>query len=133
MPMLLLFLPLHTPAWPHPMSTTYLVIEGRHGRPHTRCAGRRAQDDSGLSEAIAAASVRDAPLRLSAQALAAARGALGPGPEGQVLVTHLHSGIDMTRKLIRCLCPAEWLNDEVMNLYMGLLQVRSRAPGHTLL
>ena len=86
-----------------------------------------AQDDSGLSEAIAAASVTDAPLRLSARARAAARAALGPGPEGQILVTHLHSGIDMTRKLIRCLCPAEWLNDEVMNLYMGLLQAR-RSP-----
>ena len=62
--------------------------------------------------------------------MAAARVALGPGPDGQVLVTHLHSGIDMTRKLIRCLCPAEWLNDEVMNLYMGLLQARRRGLGH---
>ena len=99
----------------------------------TLCAAKCfhwAQDDSGLSEAIAAASVRDAPLRLSARARAAARAALGPGPEGQVLVTHLHSGIDMTRKLIRCLCPAEWLNDEVMNLYMGLLQVRRQSLEH---
>jgi len=84
------------------------------------------QDDSGLSEAIAAARVSDAPapLRLSAQALAAARAALGPGADREVLVTHLRSGIDMTRKLIRCLRPQEWLNDEVMNLYMGLLQAR---------
>lgn len=74
--------------------------------------------------------MRDAPLRLSTRARAAARAALGPGPEGQVLVTHLHSGIDMTRKLIRCLCPAEWLNDEVMNLYMGLLQVRRQTLEH---
>jgi len=71
-----------------------------------------------------------APLRLSAQALAAARAALGPGADREVLVTHLRSGIDMTRKLIRCLRPQEWLNDEVMNLYMGLLQARAPpAPG----
>ncbi|KAK9845918.1 hypothetical protein WJX81_005972 [Elliptochloris bilobata] len=84
-----------------------------------------SEDDWGLSEAIAATSVRDEGLiRLSAKAMAAARAALGPGQEREVLVTHLNSGIDMTRKLIRCLRPSGWLNDEVMNLYMGLLQDR---------
>lgn len=40
-----------------------------------------------------------------------------------VQVTHKRSGIEMTRKLIQCLLPGAWLNDEVMNMYMGLLQV----------
>lgn len=36
---------------------------------------------------------------------------------------HKGTNIEMTRKLLACLKPPAWLNDEVMNLYVGLLQV----------
>ena len=50
--------------------------------------------------------------------------AFAPGPDSEVLVEHTHSGIDVARKDIRTLRTRQWLNDEVMNVYMGLLQVR---------
>lgn len=40
-----------------------------------------------------------------------------------VLVNHKHSGVIVTRKDIRTLASRAWLNDEIMNVYMGLLQV----------
>ena len=39
----------------------------------------------------------------------------------EVLV--LHANIDMTREHIACLHGLNWLNDEVINMYMALLQV----------
>jgi len=36
---------------------------------------------------------------------------------------HKPSNIEMPRRLLRCLNGLDWLNDEVMNIYMGLLQV----------
>ena len=33
------------------------------------------------------------------------------------------SNIEMTRRLMACLRGLDWLNDEVINIYMGLLQV----------
>ena len=41
----------------------------------------------------------------------------------EVLVSHEQEGIDLTRDKICCLCPREWLNDEVINLYLRLLKV----------
>ncbi len=49
--------------------------------------------------------------------------ALGPGDPGEILVHQKGSNIEMTRRLIACLDGLEWLNDEVINIYMGLLQV----------
>lgn len=49
--------------------------------------------------------------------------AFAPGPDSEVLVEHTHSGVDVARKDIRTLRTRQWLNDEVMNVYMGLLQV----------
>ena len=40
----------------------------------------------------------------------------------EVLVTH--ANIDMTRRHIACLHSLTWLNDEVINMYVALLQVR---------
>ena len=40
----------------------------------------------------------------------------------EILVTH--ANIDMTRRHIACLHSLTWLNDEVINMYMALLQVR---------
>ena len=56
----------------------------------------------------------------------AAKG-LGPGPAEEVVAYHKPSNIEMPRRLLRCLNGLDWLNDEVINIYMGLLQV------HTLL
>lgn len=52
----------------------------------------------------------------------AAKG-LGPGPAEEVVAYHKPSNIDMPRRLLRCLKGLDWLNDEVINIYMGLLQV----------
>ena len=49
--------------------------------------------------------------------------AFAAGPAEEKLVVHVHSGVDIARKDIRTLKSRQWLNDEVMNVYMGLLQV----------
>ncbi len=49
--------------------------------------------------------------------------AFAAGPDEEKLVVHVHSGVDIARKDIRTLRSRQWLNDEVMNVYMGLLQV----------
>ena len=41
------------------------------------------------------------------------------------LVNHTHSGVIITRRDIKSVASRQWLNDEVMNVYMGLLQVCS--------
>lgn len=64
--------------------------------------------------------------------------AFAPGPDSEVLVEHVHSGVDIARKDIRTLRSRQWLNDEVMNVYMGLLQVstdcmwRTSQPGNSI-
>ncbi|KAL0044188.1 hypothetical protein WJX82_003485 [Trebouxia sp. C0006] len=50
--------------------------------------------------------------------------AFAAGPAEEKLVVHVHSGVDIARKDIRTLKSRQWLNDEVMNVYMGLLQER---------
>ncbi|KAL0022526.1 hypothetical protein WJX79_007643 [Trebouxia sp. C0005] len=50
--------------------------------------------------------------------------AFAAGPDEEKLVEHVHSGVDIARKDIRTLRSRQWLNDEVMNVYMGLLQER---------
>lgn len=40
------------------------------------------------------------------------------------LVMHQRSQIEIRRKDIACMAPLEWLNDEVINLYMSLLLER---------
>ena len=39
------------------------------------------------------------------------------------MLLHKGSNIGVTRHLLACLKPRTWLNDEVMNVFMGLLQV----------
>ena len=41
----------------------------------------------------------------------------------QVILYHKNSNISILRKDLLCLQPGTWLNDEVVNVYMGLLQV----------
>lgn len=41
----------------------------------------------------------------------------------QLLVKHDRAGIDIRRMEIRCMGAKGWLNDEVINFYMALLQV----------
>ena len=57
--------------------------------------------------------------------------ALAKGPEGQQLVAHTHSNVIITRRDIRTLASRAWLNDEVINVYMGLLQVLCPPRRHT--
>ncbi|KAI7752522.1 hypothetical protein M8C21_015873 [Ambrosia artemisiifolia] len=47
----------------------------------------------------------------------------------KVLVTHENSNITITGKVLQCLRPHAWLNDEVINLYLELLKEReNREP-----
>lgn len=41
-----------------------------------------------------------------------------------VVVSHARSSLELTRYDLSTLRPGEWLNDECMNMYMALLQVR---------
>ncbi len=51
---------------------------------------------------------------------------LGPGSAEEIVAYHKPSNIEMPRRLLRCLRGLDWLNDEVINMYMGLLQVCTR-------
>lgn len=46
--------------------------------------------------------------------------------QNKVLVNHEKSNIEISGKMFRCLKPREWLNDEVINLYLELLKERER-------
>ena len=46
----------------------------------------------------------------------------------QIVAKHKTTNIDMTRKLIRALRSRQWLNDEIINIYVGLLQVHPLPP-----
>ena len=50
--------------------------------------------------------------------------ALASGDPREILVYHKSSNIEMSRGHMACLKGLNWLNDEVMNMYMGLLLVR---------
>lgn len=50
--------------------------------------------------------------------------ALGKGPMGQVLATHERTNLEVTRSDFECMKPGQWLNDEVINFYIALLQDR---------
>ena len=54
--------------------------------------------------------------------------AFASGPDSEKLVEHVHSAVDVARKDIRTLKSRQWLNDEIMNVYMGLLQVGTTGP-----
>ncbi|PKA58429.1 Ubiquitin-like-specific protease ESD4 [Apostasia shenzhenica] len=43
-----------------------------------------------------------------------------------VLVSHQPSNIEITGKVLQCLNPGAWLNDEVINLYLELLKEREK-------
>lgn len=51
--------------------------------------------------------------------------ALSEGPDDEVLVSKFN--VDMTRDKLACLRPQTWLNDEVINFYMKMLQERDDA------
>ena len=65
--------------------------------------------------------------RLSPAARAAAARVLGPGRPTDVVATHACAGIDLSRDKAACLHAAQWLNDEVMNLFLALFQDRDVA------
>lgn len=50
--------------------------------------------------------------------------ALAPGPPGEILVDHKRSNIQINRKDMGCMAHLQWLNDEVINLYISLLLER---------
>ncbi|XP_026450166.1 putative ubiquitin-like-specific protease 1B isoform X2 [Papaver somniferum] len=44
----------------------------------------------------------------------------------KILVTHQNSNIEITGQILQCLKPGGWLNDEVINVYFGLLKEREQ-------
>lgn len=52
--------------------------------------------------------------------------ALSNSNRGRVLASHESSNIAITGHILQCLRPKEWLNDEVINLYLELLKERER-------
>ncbi|GLT79394.1 hypothetical protein SLA2020_508850 [Shorea laevis] len=44
----------------------------------------------------------------------------------KVLVSHQNSNIDITVRILQCLKPGAWLNDEVINVYLELLKEREQ-------
>ncbi|KAK4374466.1 hypothetical protein RND71_005143 [Anisodus tanguticus] len=44
----------------------------------------------------------------------------------RVLVNHKNSNIDITGEMLQCLRPRQWLNDEVINVYLELLKEREK-------
>lgn len=50
--------------------------------------------------------------------------ALGGGPPGEVLAAHQKTNLEVTRGDFECMKPGQWLNDEVINFYIALLQER---------
>lgn len=50
--------------------------------------------------------------------------ALGRGLPGEVLATHQKTNLEVTRADFECMKPGQWLNDEVINFYIALLQER---------
>lgn len=101
----------------------------KFGKSHSNSlSGAVIQSEEELSAAFSELTSREGQLEpvlqptramLDAQAKAFAKGQ----GEKEELVDHKHSGVVITRKDIRTLASRAWLNDEVMNIYMGLLQV----------
>ena len=81
------------------------------------------QDESELSAAFSELGQLEPVHQPTKAMLSWKEKAFAPGPDSEVLVKHAHSGVDIARKDIRTLRSRQWLNDEVMNVYMGLLQV----------
>ena len=84
-------------------------------------------DDGGAAASLRLAAPPDAISRLALEDRAAAAAALGPGPGSAVVAAHARAGIDLTRSLAACLTGLNWLNDEVINMYLALLQDRDVA------
>ncbi|XAR57079.1 Ulp1 peptidase [Bertholletia excelsa] len=52
--------------------------------------------------------------------------ALSNSSRRKVLVSHENSNIEITGEILQCLRPREWLNDEVINVYLELLKEREK-------
>lgn len=50
----------------------------------------------------------------------------GRPDEGTVLASHERSKLELAGHDLKTLAPGQWLNDECMNMYIALLQVRAR-------
>ena len=64
---------------------------------------------------------------LKGQYLAISHDVAAAGSLDQVLVEHKRSAIFITRKQMACMARLQWLNDEVINLYIALLVERDTA------
>ncbi|KAF8066180.1 ULP1A [Scenedesmus sp. PABB004] len=98
---------------------------GRAARAAARRTRARRAPSAGPTPARAPP--RRPALRVGAQprAARALRGRRGPGRDGEA-VAKLR-GAPLSRRDLRTLSPGSWLNDEVINAYLGLLQERDTA------
>lgn len=90
-------------------------------------SGVTEEEEEEVSAAVSGIRLGAVPLRShrpSEAALKAWRRAMSGGDGGEEVVAHEASNIAITRSQMQCMAPGQWLNDEVINLYLYLLQER---------
>lgn len=70
--------------------------------------------------------LREAFMPLSEDVKAEVSRAFSKSNSGKILASHDNSNITITGEVLQCLRPREWLNDEVINVYLELLKERER-------
>lgn len=80
------------------------------------------EDDAVLLDPLKQAALADRFVPLDDDASRVVLNALRDGDDDEVLISKFN--VDMTREKLACLRPQTWLNDEVINFYMKMLQER---------
>lgn len=103
-----------------------LSSEEEEPAPSASMAAAASEEESEVSEQLERVAIAEegAHLAIPDSWRAQYEAALAPGPAGEVLVDHPRSAIQLTRRDMACMASLQWLNDEVINLYISLLLER---------
>ncbi|XVF28313.1 hypothetical protein REPUB_Repub15cG0018700 [Reevesia pubescens] len=72
---------------------------------------------------------REPFIPLTEEEMAEVSSAFSAKNRNRILISHENSSIDIRGEILQCLKPCQWLNDEVINLYLELLKEReNREP-----
>ncbi|XP_019086370.1 PREDICTED: putative ubiquitin-like-specific protease 1B [Camelina sativa] len=88
-----------------------------------RIEGHSSTDGSGGKKKLVEFS-REPFLPLKEEEVAQVNSAFSETNRMKILVSHKKSSIQITGSTLQCLMPTQWLNDEVVNLYLELLKER---------